>query len=297
MTAATPFIAVLCAESVGRVFGWNVIDHIETGHLDEEVFSKAWTYCVDNGGSPPARSERVIYLLQRWPGEPGVSYPGLPVSLAGLKHPPELGAWAARTLFNVTPTDRVTARKNKDPMISGAPATSTPLPPAKPFMTWLSTPVPGTGSTCDDVRDLLGLVHRTFDNGDDLTLLEYPPGAIPSLSRPTPLDSGANTRFCAVSEEEWASRAAAPPFPDIMGKAANLRHVRAGASPVTEAHEAVALVGPDLIDLSSAERHLGPVTVTKAADDASNDSYEEFLSRSRPDGTIERFLEAAYRPA
>jgi hypothetical protein len=284
----------LLDEVTGRVYVWNVIDQIEVRQLALEDFERAWTYFVDNSSSTTSTAQDVILQIGKWPGGTTSITAHNGAWLRGRQRPATLHDWRRRRrTVSVTRTHFLSARLHASAVVAG-----TPHPPAVargvlPFMMWSTSmrSLPNSADA-DDARDRLGLVH--CDPGDDLTLIEFGPGQLGHLYRPTPLDSGANSRFYGVPEMEWAVRSSSSPKP-CMGRAADLSRVRANTPPFGNAMEAVSLASAKLVSKRKSDRWLGLVKRSTSLDVAADPNFEAQVARGRVRSTQEAFLHDAYR--
>ena len=281
----------LLSAPIGQIFVSNVMNQIDVSHLEEDVFRHAWRHVLHRTTPVPRDAAGVISEIEKWPGRPGEtrSYPA--VWLQGLQRPDELDYWRAVELNWVCRTESWNARLDAAGRLSRVPAVgASPIARERADMLWFTrredvSLEPGV----DRVRDLLGLVHHTKESSADLTVVTFAAGTLSELRRPTPLDSGANSRFFGVCEAEWQSRTGGGDHP-FMGSTADSKLIRERLSPYAGVHEAVAVVDRSVVAHRIATTHLGVVT-TSAADDAQHDKdYEDYVRGSRTERDMEIFL-------
>lgn len=282
----------LLSDTFGRTFVLNAMNHIELGHLDEQVFADAWRHVVSNSTPTPRDARGVISGVEKWPGRLGEIYAYRPTWLQGCQKPAILDDWHTVEIAHVLPTERLEARLDADARLSADPEPR-PNPTARKmlFLLWLTAAdkVP-IGTTVDRTRDMLGLVHHTMESNADLTLITFPPGALSGLVRPTVLDAGINSRFCGVSQEEWDAWTTNPGTP-CMGFTADLERIRMNCLPYTGVPEAVTIADKNVIARRHRVTRLGKVTIEEADDRRYDRRYEAYLQRAHKRLDMKNFLE------
>jgi hypothetical protein len=284
--------AWLLDEPIGRIFLWNVMDHVAIGHLEPQLFAQAWKHCVDHSPAGRVESTEIIGRIQSAPTvAAGSSTPS--AALLGRQRPRTLRRWQAEKLYSVTLTRRLLLRSNGGTRLAGAALTGA-NPTARALVLWV-TNKPGLPPhlTADAARDRLGLVHHTVERAADLTLMEFDGSTLGKLSRPTSIVGGANARFYGVSQAEWHRRESNPKSKN-MGHAADLGRIRSNTLPFTGACEAVCLADATTLASRVGDNHLGFVTRPAADDSAADPAFEQYLSRGRTRTMQSDFLQIAY---
>lgn len=282
----------LLAQPVGCIFVINASHHVKIAHLELSLFKAAWRYFIDVDHSDPLDAKGIINQIGKWPGGGATSLGEMPCWLQGRQKPPELESWRQETLVNVCKREHLDARTDGGARLAQTPRIPNPITRNRKFLLWVTSgaSVP-SGTMADRVRDLLGLVHHT--KGAELVLIRFAAGKTDQLHRPTALESGANSRFRAVCEQEWIARQSSE-HATHMGMSVDLERVRDSRKPISGVAEAVTLADERLISQRFDEWPLGPVGHEGAGDDAFDHHYQTEIRNGLTLSDMRDFLKTSY---